>query len=92
MRFRSSALVLLGALALLLASAGVHRHEDRGPELDKPCTVCAVLSQSTAISASPATLPRPAQQFAFELQQRAPLARAHRRYGSAAPRGPPLTA
>ena len=91
MRFRSSALALLGALAVLLASTGAHRHVDRGPALDKPCTVCAVQAHSVATCADLPARPVPVRELAIELSHRAPLVRALLTDGSAAPRGPPLT-
>jgi hypothetical protein len=91
MRFRSSALALLGALAVLLAGTGAHRHADRGPALDKPCTICAIQAQSVATCPAEATACEARPQLALDVLQRAPLAHPFRIDGSAAPRGPPLT-
>ena len=91
MRFRSSALALLGALAILSAGTGAHRHADRGPALDKPCAVCAVQAQGVATCPDQANALEPRPQLALELFQCAPRARSLRTDGSAAPRGPPTT-
>jgi hypothetical protein len=89
--FRSRALAILGALAILAAGAGAHGHTDRGPALDKPCAICAAQAQGTATPAEPAIVFTPASQARLELVQPAPVARDAATRGSAVPRGPPST-